>query len=68
MYGAESSFAEIFGKRIIGLSQIFLTMSELTILGQWAFLRLQIMFAQLSFIFLLQRVKLTLVAVEIVVV
>lgn len=68
MDGAKSSFTEIFRKRIIRLSQIFLTMSELAVLGQWALVLLEIMLAQLSFVFLFQGVELTLISVEVVVV
>lgn len=53
---------------IIGLSQIFLTVSELAVLSQWTLASIQEMFAHLSFIFLFQCVELTLISVEIVVV
>jgi hypothetical protein len=43
-------------------------MSELAVLSQWALLLLEVMLAELSFVFLLQGVELTLVSVEIVVV
>lgn len=53
---------------IIRLSKILLAMSELTILCERTFVGLQEVLAQLSFIFLLQGVELTLVSVEIVIV
>jgi hypothetical protein len=53
---------------IIWLSQILLPMGELTVLRKRAFGLLKIMLAELSFIFLLESVELTLVSVEIVVV
>jgi len=43
-------------------------MSELAVLSQWALLLLEVVLAELSFVFLLQGVELTLVTVEIVVV
>jgi len=43
-------------------------MSELAVLSQWALLLLEVVLAELSFVFLLQGVELPLVTVEIVVV
>lgn len=53
---------------IVGLSQIFLSVCELTILCKWTFVVLQEVLAQLSFIFLLQSVELALVSIEVVVI
>ena len=43
-------------------------MSELTILFEWALSTVEVVFAHLSFVLLLQSVELTLVSVEVVVV
>ena len=43
-------------------------MSELAVLGERALLIFEIMLAQLSFVFLFQRIELTLISVEIIVV
>lgn len=53
---------------IVGLSEILLSVCELTILCKWTFVVFQEVLAQLSFIFLLQCVELALVSVEVVVV
>ena len=53
---------------IIWLSQVLLPVSKLTILGEWAPASVQKMFAQLSFVLLLQCVELALISVEVVVV
>ena len=43
-------------------------MSELAVLGEWALLIFKVMLAELSFVFLFQRIELTLISVEIIVV
>jgi len=68
VHGTESSLAKVFGQRIIWLSQIFLAMSKLAVLGERALLLFEVMLAQLSFVFLFERIELTLVSVEIIVV
>lgn len=64
----QGCFAEVLWKRIIWLSEIFLTMCKLTVLGQRALTVFEVVLAQLSFIFLFQSVELTLVSIEVVVV
>lgn len=65
---SEGSFTEILWQRIIWLSQIILSVGELAVLSEWALLTLEIVLAQLSFVFLFERIELTLVSVEILVV
>jgi hypothetical protein len=65
---AESSFTEILGKRIIGLSQLSGTVSELAVLVERTREVIGVVSAQLSLILLLQSVELALVAVEVVIV
>ena len=43
-------------------------MSELAVLCEWALASLKIMFAELSFIFLFERIVLTLISVEVVII
>ena len=43
-------------------------MSELAILGEWTFGVLKIMLAELSFIFLLESIELSLISIEVVIV
>lgn len=64
----QGCLAEVLWQRIIWLSEIFLTMCKLAVLCQRALTVFEVMFAQLSFIFLFQGVELTLVAIEVVVV
>lgn len=68
MNGPKSSFTEVFRKWIIWLSQIFLTVSKLAILRQWALSSIHPVLAQLCLILLFQCVELTLISVEIIVV
>jgi hypothetical protein len=65
---AKSSFAKILGKWIIWLSQIILSMRKLTILSERAFAVLQPVFAELSFVLLLECVELSLISIEVVIV
>jgi hypothetical protein len=65
---SQSGLAEILGEWIIWLSKIFLAMSELAILGEWTFGVLKIMLAELSFIFLLESIELSLISIEVVIV
>jgi hypothetical protein len=51
---------------IVGSSQLMLTMGELAVLSKWAIVIGVVMLAQLSFILLLQSVKL--VSIEVLVV
>lgn len=53
---------------IVGLSEILLAMSELTVLSERALAVFQEVLAQLSFVFLLQSIELALAPVEVVVV
>ena len=53
---------------IIGLSELFISVSKLAELEEWAALVLKVMLAELSLILLLQGVDLTLISVEAVVV
>jgi hypothetical protein len=65
---AQSCLAEVLGKRIVWLSEIFWSVGELTVLSEWTFVVVQVVLAQLSFVFLLQSIELALVSVEVVVV
>ena len=53
---------------IVWLSEIFWSVGKLTVLSEWTFVVVQVVLAQLSFVFLLQSIELALVSVEVVVV
>jgi hypothetical protein len=66
--GAKRGLSEVLGQRIISLSELLRAMSELTVFSEWAFTGLREVPAELSLILLLERVELTLVSIEVVVV
>jgi hypothetical protein len=66
--GAKRGLSEVLGQRIIGLSELLRAMSKLTVFSEWAFTGLREVPAELSLILLLERVELTLVSIEVVVV
>ena len=76
--GAKRGLSEVLGQRlfsvnhfvtyIIGLSELLRAMSELTVFVEWACTGLREVPAELSLILLLERVELTLVSIEVVVV
>lgn len=69
VHGTKSCFAKVLWESIVWLSQVFVSVSELAILGEWTFSSLfHKMFAELSLVLLFKSIELPLVSVEVVVV
>jgi len=68
MDGTKGCLSEILGQRIVGLSELLRPMCELAVFIEWTFSRFSEMPAELSLILLLERVEMTLISVEIIVV
>jgi len=66
--GAERGLAETLRQRIVRLSELLRPMCELAVFIEWAFSRLREVPAELRLVLLLERVEMSLVSVEIVVV
>lgn len=64
----KGGLTEILRERVIWLSELSRSMSELTVLLKWTFIIFEIMLAHLGLVLLLKCVELTLVSVETVVV
>ena len=66
--GTEGSLSEVLRERIVGLSELLRPVCELAVFIEWTFSRFSEVPAELSLILLLERVEMTLVSIEIVVV